>query len=197
MFSKHHIFITILTYKVVKQGISSWTSADNRLSASVRLINHLPYDICRTIVSDAHTEQIYLQRTIRYRTNIAITCIFLSPRIKFSAVALAKVCKPPLGGISHNTQRPCYDAITVFDFCGTIDYQGIEPWIFVYRGIVHNALPLCYQPVRCGLWIGTHYLFYKIRTCCNSFAKHRIGGKHLQLNPKTHRALWRLLTAFR
>ena len=65
----------------------------------------------------------------------------------------------------------------------TIGYQGIDPWIFVYRGIVHNTLPLRYKPVRCGLWIETHYLFYKIRTCCNSFAKHRIGGKHLQLNP--------------
>lgn len=29
------------------------------------------------------------------------------------------LCQPPFGRISRKAQRPCYDSITVFDFCGT------------------------------------------------------------------------------
>lgn len=65
------------------------------MSAIMRFINHLLYDICCTIVSNAHTSLNYFQRTIHYRTNIAITCIFLSPRIKFftnNACEITVIC---------------------------------------------------------------------------------------------------------
>ena len=45
--------------------------------------------------------------------------------------------------ISHNTQRPCYDAITVFDFCGTIGRAWIRT---MHTRCSCACLPLSYRP---------------------------------------------------
>lgn len=57
----------------------------------VRFINHLDRPAVRSN---------YFQRTIRYRTNIAITCIFLSPQIKFFANNSCESRLSALGGTS-------------------------------------------------------------------------------------------------
>ena len=51
--------------------------------------------------------------------------------------------QPPFSRISRNTQRPCYDAITVFDFCGTIGRAWIRT---MHTRCSYACLPLSYRP---------------------------------------------------
>ena len=45
--------------------------------------------------------------------------------------------------LSHNTQRPCYDAITLFDFCGTMGRAWIRT---MHTRCSYACLPLSYRP---------------------------------------------------
>ena len=51
--------------------------------------------------------------------------------------------QPPFGRISRNTQRSCYDTITVFDICGAMGRAWIRT---MHTRCSYACLPLSYRP---------------------------------------------------
>ena len=87
------------------------------------------------------------------KTSSALSAIHRLSQSRCSLISTDKVfcgcfpceclCQPPFGRISRNTQRPCYDTITVFDFCGTIGRAWIRT---MHTRCSYACLPLSYRP---------------------------------------------------